>query len=175
MAQRKRQKKEKVYTGMALQTGWQKITADRGRVWWFYTTEKFAKRWSLDGQGVPICWDDEEYTVQEVRQGTGDDVCTAILNNDHEEKLMLLISTDMPAVLIQGKDCHEVSWADYTKEGLYAVKKAFPHTRLEAVIINPKIATLQSFGVVKHIIQGIVEETDFFKEGKSNESASEEA
>ena len=122
-----------------------------------------------------LCWDDEQFTVQEIKEGTAEDTCVAVLNNDHEERLMLLVNAEMPALLVQGKDCHEVSWADYTKEGLYAVKKTFPHTRLEAVIINPKIMTLKSFGVVKHIIKGIVEETDFFKEGERNESASEEA
>jgi hypothetical protein len=171
VTRKKRAKKERVFTGIALQKGWGKVTGDRAKVWWFCTTERFAKRYSLDGQGVPVAWDDEQFSVEEIKEGTGDDVCVAILNNDHEERLMLLVNTDMPAVLLQGRHCHSVTWDDYATEGLYAIKKTFPHTKLETVIINPKIRTLEAFGVVKPIIEGVVEETDFFDGGATDEPA----
>ena len=169
VTRKKRAKKERMFTGMALQKGWGKVTGDRAKVWWFCTTEKFAKRYSLDGQGVPVAWDDEQFSVEEIKEGTGDDVCVAILNNDHEERLMLLVLADMPAILIQGRNCHPVTWEDYSMEGLYAIKKILPNTKLEAVIINPKIQTLEAFGVVRPIIEGIVEGTDFFNEGATDE------
>ena len=84
---------------------------------------------------------------------------------------MLLVLSDMPAVLVQGRNCHPVTWEDYSMEGLYAIKKILPNTRLEAVIINPKIQTLEAFGVVRPIIEGIVEGTDFFNEGATDEPA----
>jgi hypothetical protein len=165
MAGKKKPKGEIVFTGMALQKGWEKVN----------TAERFSKRWSLDGQGVPITWDETEYRPEEIREGTGNDVCAAILNNDHQEKLLLVVQSDMPTLLILGKRSRTINWEDYAKEGLYTVKKLLPRSRLEAVVINPTVKTLERFGVVKPIIEGVVEETVFFKGGDSGESSSEAA
>jgi len=173
MARKKEPKGEIVFTGMALQKGWERVNAER--VWWFYTAERFSKRWSLDGQGVPITWDETEYGPEEIREGTGNDVCVAILNNDHEEKLLLVVQSDMPTLLILGKRSRSVSWEDYAKEGLHTVKKLLPRSRLEAVVINPNLKTLERFGVVKPIIEGVVEETVFFKKGGDSSEPSSEA
>ena len=137
MARKKEPKGEIVFTGMALQKGWERVNAERA--WWFYTAERFSKRWSLDGQGVPITWDETEYGPEEIREGTGNDVCVAILNNDHEEKLILVVQSDMPTLLILGKRSRTISWEDYAKEGLNTVKKLLPRSRLEAVVINLRI------------------------------------
>ena len=174
MPRKKKPKQETLFTGIALQKGWERVNAERA--WWFYTAERFSKRWSLDGQGVPITWDETEYGAEQIREGTGTDVCTAILNDDHEEKLLLVVQSDTPTLLILGKRSRTINWEAYAKEGLYTVKKLLPRSRLEAVVINPNVKTLERFGVIKPIIEGVVEETVFFKEGgDSGESSSEAA
>jgi hypothetical protein len=175
MPRKKRPKQESLFTGMALQKGWERVNAERA--WWFYTAERFSKRWSLDGQGVPITWDETEYGAEQIREGTGNDVCAAILNNDHEEKLLLVVQAEMPTLLILGKRSRTIGWEAYAKEGLYTVKKLLPRSRLEAVVINPNLKTLERLGVIKPIFVGVVEETVFFKGGDSggSESSSEAA
>ena len=51
--------------------------------------------------------------------------------------------------------------------------QALAATRLDAVIINPRIKTLEEFGVLKSIIKRVVEARDLLK-GAKNESSQQE-
>ena len=151
---------EMVYQGQELSNGWTGIGSYRK--WWFDTSEQYSKIYSLDKKGIPIVWDDETYNVDEIKQCTKDDVCTIILS-DKKKKTLVLIHKDMDHVLIQGAMDKKISWQDYTQFGLWAVKKHCTGFDLEAVIFNPKIKTLEKFGIIKGIIKKIIETRDLTK------------
>lgn len=151
---------EMIYQSEALTNGWVGIGSDKA--WWFDTSEQYRKVYTLDKQGIPIVFDEEAYSVEEVRQCTGDDTCTIILA-DKKKKILVLIHKDLDNVLIQGAVNKEVSWEDYTKFGLWAVKKHCTAFKLEAVVFNPNIKTLEKFKVVKAIIKKVIETRDLTK------------
>lgn len=157
---------EKIYWSDALMNGWTAIGP--GRTWWFDTSEVYPAQYSLDRQGVPICWDDDVFKVEETRECTGDDTCTIILAADKDKKAVVMIHKDQPNVLIKGSVVREVTWADYNREGLWAVKKHCSGYKLEAVIINPKMKTLQKYKILKSLVQEIVRDTG---KGDVNEPA----
>ena len=163
-------KVERIYQSEALINGWEGIGSHR--TWWFETEEEYLKRYTLDRQGIPIVWDDEVFDVEETRECTGDDTCTIILASE-KKKALVLINKDLDHVLIQGSVKKEIDWEDYNREGLWAVKKHCTGYALEAVIINPKIKTLEKFKVVKSIIKKVIEARDFIQ-GGDHESAGEE-
>ena len=159
---------EMIYQSEALTNGWVGIGSDKS--WWFDTSEQYRKVYTLDKQGIPIVWDDQAFTTEEVRECTKDDTCTMILA-DKKKKVLVLIHKDLDNVLIQGAVNKEVSWEDYTKLGLWAVKKNCPTFKLEAVIFNPNIKTLEKHKVVKAIIKKVIETRDLTK-GKDHGPAS---
>jgi len=151
---------EMVYQSEALTNGYAGI--DSHRNWWLDTSEQYSKIYSLDKKGIPIVWDDETYSVDEIRQCTKNDTCTIILF-DKNKKVLVLVHKDLDNVLIQGAVNQEVSWDDYAKFGLWAVKKNCPTFKLEAVVFNPNIKTLEKFKVVKAIIKKVIETRDLTK------------
>jgi hypothetical protein len=161
------QKMEKVYQSEALINGWESISSHRA--FWFDTTEEFAKSYTLDKKGIPIVWDEETFEVEETRQATVDDTCTIILTNK-KKKVLVLIHRDLDNVVIQGGVVKEVDWGNYNSEGLWAIKKHCTGYTMEAVILNPKIKTLEKFKVVKAIIKKVIE-TRNLMEGKDHEPA----
>jgi len=81
--------KERIYKSAALTEGWDNIGTERHKTWWFTTTESYAKRYSLDKNGVPIYYDEESFTVPEVRECTGDDTCTIVLSLNKKKLLVM--------------------------------------------------------------------------------------
>ena len=122
--------------------------------WWFDTVdeEDYDKADTLDGMGVPIVWDDEDWSVEDIKEGTGDDLCALVLRKDREQ-VLILINRELPHILSQESPIREIEWEDYTREGLWAVKKLYPDFKLEAVVINPRIKTLDKIGVLQSIIR----------------------
>ena len=165
-------KAERIYQSEALSEGWEKIGNDRP--YWFDTSVTYQKRYSLDGRGIPIVWDDEdiEFPVEDTRQCTGDDTCTIILAQN-KKRALVMVNRQLDAVRVLGGVEKEVTWEDYTKKGLWAVKQHIAGYALEAVIINPKIKTLERFKVVKSIIKKVIETRSFIQGGK-HEPANEE-
>ena len=165
-------KTERIYQSEALSEGWEKIGNDRP--YWFDTSVTYQKRYSLDGRGIPIVWDDEdiEFPVEDTRQCTGDDTCTIILAQN-KKRALVMVNRQLDAVRVLGGVEKEVTWEDYTKKGLWAVKQHIAGYALEAVIINPKIKTLERFKVVKSIIKKVIETRSFIQGGK-HEPANEE-
>jgi hypothetical protein len=160
---------EIIYQSEALNNGWLGIGSDR--TWWFDTSEEYQKRYTLDKKGIPIGWDDGVYPVEETRQCTGDNTCTIILANK-QKKALVLVHKDLDHVLILGSINKKVEWEDYNSQGLWAIKKHLTEYSLDAVIINPKIKTLEKFKVVKAIIKKVIETRNL--EGKDHEPAQEE-
>jgi hypothetical protein len=158
---------EMIYQSQELANGWAGIGSHK--TWWFDTAEQYSKIYTLDRQGIPIVWDDEVFGVEETRQSTKDDTCTIILK-DKKKKVLILIHKDLDHVLIQGAVDKKVSWEDYNTLGLWAIKKHCTGFELEAVIFNPKIKTLEKFGIIKSIIKKIIETRDLIK-GKDHEPA----
>jgi hypothetical protein len=156
---------EMIYQSEALTNGWIGIGSHKN--WWFDTSEQYSKIYTLDRQGIPIVWDDETFSVEEIRQCTKDDICTIILS-DKKKKALVLIHKDLDNVQILGGVEKEIFWEDYKRQGLYAIKKNCDKYNLEAVIFNPKIKTLEKFKVVKAIIKKVIETRDLIK-GKDHE------
>jgi hypothetical protein len=119
-------------------------------------------------------WDDEgaEFTVEETRQCTGEDTCTVILSHN-KKRALVMVSGKLEHVKVLGGVQKDVSWEDYTREGLWTVKKHMPDYALQAVIINPNIKTLEKFKVVKAIIKKVVDARDYIQ-GGNHEPDSEE-
>lgn len=157
---------EKIYQSESLINGWSAIGPSR--TWWFDTSEVYPKQYTLDYQGVPICWDDDVFQVEETRVCTGDDTCTIMLADKENKKVMVMIHKDQPNVLIKGAVVKEVTWADYNREGLWAIKKHCPGYRLDAVIINPKMKTLQKYNILKNLVKEVVKDKG---KGEVNEPA----
>ena len=156
---------EMIYQSEALSNGWAGIGSQR--IWWFDTAEQYSKIYTLDRQGIPIVWDDETFSVEEIRQCIKDDTCTIILS-DNKKKALVLIHKDLDNVQILGGVEKDIFWEDYNRQGLYAIKKHCTGYELEAVIFNPKIKTLEKFKVVKAIIKQVIETRDLIK-GKDHE------
>lgn len=163
-------KKEKVFNSQVVIDGWDGI--DQYRTWWFDTSVTYPKRYSLDNEGIPICWDVETFPVEETRKCTGDDTCTIVLSNKNK-KVLIVIHKDLDHVMIQGSVTKEITWEDYNREGLWAVKKHLPGYALEAVIINPKVKTLEKHKVVKAVIKKVIEAANIMK-GKDSGPAKKE-
>jgi len=158
---------EMIYQSEALTNGWAGIGSDK--TWWFDTAEQYSKIYTLDRAGIPIVWDDQTFSVEEIQQCTKDDTCTIILS-DKKKKILVLIHKDLDHVPMLGAVNKEVSWEDYQKLGLYAVKKHCPTFKLEAIIFNPNIKTLEKFKVVKAIIKKVIETRNIIR-GKDHEPA----
>jgi len=154
------QQMEMIYQSEALKNGWAGIGSNR--TWWFDTTEEYGKPYTLDRQGIPIGWDDAVYPVEETRRCTGDNTCTIILTNK-KQKALVLIHKDLDHVLILGNVDKKVTWEDYNRLGLWAVKKHLTEYDLDAIIINPKIKTLEKFKVLKSVIKKVIATRNLMK------------
>lgn len=161
---------ERIYKSEALIKGWDAI--DSHRTWWFDTSEVYPKQYTLDKNGIPICWDDNVFQVEETKECTGDDTCTVILA-DKDKKILVMINKDQGHVLIKGAVSKEVEWEEYNREGLWAIKKYCPGYKLEAVILNPKIKTIQKHKILKSLVKEVVK-TKGHKKGKANEPAAKQ-
>ena len=151
---------EKVYQSPALTAGWENLTD--GDFYIFDTVNDYAKKYHLDKKNAPIGWDEEAYTVDEAKECFEDDACTAILTNK-KEKVLVIVKADLPWVLAEGKAQVRISWETYAKDGVMAIKKLFKGYALEAVVINPKVKTLEGLGVLKEIIQRVMAGKDLTK------------
>jgi hypothetical protein len=163
---------ERIYQSKALTEGWGKI--EIARPWWFDTSTTYPIVYTLDSKGTPIVWDDEgaEFTVEETRQCTGDNTCTIILAQN-KKRALVMVNSKLENVKVLGSVEKDISWEDYTRVGLLAVKKHISGFALEAVIINPNIKTLEKFKVVKAIIKKVVEARDYIQ-GGNDEPANQE-
>jgi hypothetical protein len=161
--------REKVYQGPALTQGWDSLKD--GDLYWFDTVNDYAKKHHLDKKTAPIGWDEEAYTVDDAKDCCGDDGCTAILANK-KEKVLVIVKADLPYVLIEGKTGIRIGWEAYAKDGVMAIKRLLKGYSLEAVVINPKVKTLEALGVLKAIIQRIMAGKDLMK-GATDEPAKE--
>jgi hypothetical protein len=153
---------EKVYQSPALTEGWENL--EDGDYYLFDTVNDYAKKYHLDKKNAPIGWDEDAYTVDEAKECFEDDACTAILTNK-KEKLLVIFKADLPWVLAEGKAQTRIGWEAYAKDGVMAIKKVFKGYALEAVIINPKVKTLENLGVLKAIIQRVMAGKDLMKGG----------
>ncbi len=77
--------------------------------------------------------------------------------------LRVVLTKTLPFLLIQGKDQKKIPLEQHGKEGIYGIKKLYPGYRLEAVVVNPKIKTLEKLGVLKSIVKQAVSAKDFLK------------
>ena len=153
---------EQVYQSPALTEGWENL--QDGDFYIFDTVNDYAKKYHLDKKNAPIGWDEEAYTVDEAKECFEDDACTAILTNK-KEKVLVIVKADLPWVVAEGKAQVRISWETYAKDGVMAIKKLFKGYALEAVVINPKVKTLEDLGVLKAIIQRVMAGKDLMKGG----------
>jgi hypothetical protein len=151
---------EKIYQSEALTQGWDNLK-DEG-LWMFDTINDYAKKYHIDKKNTPIGWDEPPYTADDVKECIEDDACTAILANK-KEKVLVIVKADLPYILAEGKDQVRVEWETYAKDGLMAIKKLFKGYALEAVVINPKVKTLEDLGVLKAIIHRVMAGKDLTK------------
>ena len=79
------------------------------------------------------------------------------------DKLLVVLTKTLPYLLIQGKDQKKIPLEDHGKEGVYGIKKLYPGYRLEAVVVNPGVKTLEKLGVLKSIIKQAVSAKDLLK------------
>jgi hypothetical protein len=152
---------EKVYQSPALTKGWENLLKD-GELYMFDTVNDYAKKYHLDKKTAPIGWDEPPYTVDDIKECCGDDACTAILATK-KDKVLVIVKADLPYVLVEGKKETRIEWESYAKDGLMAIKRLFEDYALEAVIINPKVKTLEGLGVLKATIQRIMAGKDLMK------------
>jgi len=162
--------KERIFQSDALVTGWRGIGPDR--TWWFDTSANYGKRYTLDERGVPIYWDEDAFPVEETRECTGEDTCTVILSKGRK-RVMVVINKALDHVIVQGSVEEKISWKEYNREGLWAVKKHCTDYAMVAVVINPFVKTLEKFKVLKSTIKKVVAARDLMK-GADNESAEKE-
>jgi hypothetical protein len=151
---------EKVYQSPALTQGWENLKD--GDFYIFDTVNDYSKKYHLDKKNAPIGWDEEAYTVDEAKECFEDDACTAILTNK-KEKVLVIVKADLPWVVAEGKGQTRIGWESYAKDGVMAIKKLFKGYALEAVVINPKVKTLEGLGVLKAIIQRVMAGKDLMK------------
>lgn len=150
-------KTEKMFTGEELAKGWESV--GEYRPWWFDTSARYPKVYTMDGKGAPIVWDDEgvEYQVVVTRECTGDDTCAIVLSNK-KKRVLIMVHRDLPHVMMHGSVEKKIEWQEYNDKGLWAAKKHCPDYRIEAAVINPKVKTLEKLGVVKTIIKKVMED-----------------
>jgi hypothetical protein len=151
---------EKIYQSEALTQGWDNLK-DEG-LWMFDTINDYAKKYHLDKKNTPIGWDEPPYTADDVKECIEDDACTAILANK-KEKVLVIVKADLPYIVAEGKAPVRVGWETYAKDGLMAIKKLFKGYALEAVVINPKVKTLENLGVLQAIIHRVMAGKDLTK------------
>ena len=151
---------EKVYQSPALTLGWENLKD--GDYYLFDTVNDYSKKYHLDKKNTPIGWDEDPYTVDEAKECFEDDACTAILGNK-KEKVLVIVKADLPYILAEGKAQVRVGWEAYAKDGVMAIKRLFKGYVLEAVVINPKVKTLEGLGVIKPIIQRVMAGKDLVK------------
>ena len=128
---------ERIYQSKGLTEGWTGVGS--AKTWWFDTSEVYQKRYSLDLRGVPIYWDEESFSVAEIRECTGEDICALILSQN-KKRALVMVHGKLEHVKVLGGVQKDVSWEDYSRQGLWAVKKHVPGYSLEAVVINPNKA-----------------------------------
>jgi hypothetical protein len=151
---------EKVYQSPALNQGWENLKD--GDLYWFDSVNDYAKKYHLDKKTTPIGSDEEALTVEEAKDCCGDAACTAILATK-KEKVLVIVKADLPYVLAEGKAQVSIGWEAYAKDGVLAIKRLFKGYALEAVIINPKVKTLEGLGVLKATLQRIMAGKDLIK------------
>jgi len=151
---------EKVYQSPALTLGWENLKD--GDFYIFDTVNDYSKKYHLDKKNAPIGFDEDPYTVDEAKECFEDDACTAILTNK-KEKVLVIVKADLPCVLAEGKAQVRISWEVYATDGVMAIKRLFKGYVLEAVVINPKVKTLEGLGVLKPIIHRVMAGKDLTK------------
>ena len=151
---------EKVYQSPALTQGWENL--EDGDFYLFDTINDYSKKYHLDKKNTPIGWDEEAYTVDEAKECFEDDACTAILTNK-KEKVLVIVKADLPYILAEGKAQVRIGWESYANDGVMAIKRLFKGYALEAVVINPKVKTLEGLGVLKAIIHRVMAGKDLTK------------
>jgi hypothetical protein len=157
--------KEIIFQRPALTQGWENLKP--GELYFFDTVNKYAKKYHLDlSKDGPIGRDEPSivYEVEDILGCIGDDTIATILTRG-PDKLLVLLTKELPYLLIQGKDQKRISLEDHGKEGIYGIKKLYPDYQLEAVVINPRMKTLEKLGVLKSIIKQAVKAKDFLKGG----------
>lgn len=132
---------EKVYQSPALTQGWEKL--QDGEFYLFDTVNDYAKKYHLDKKNAPIGWDEDPCMVAEAQDCLGDDACTAVLANK-KEKVLVIVKADLPWVVGEGKGQTRIGWESYAQDGVMAIKRLFKGYALEAVVINPKVKTLEN-------------------------------
>ena len=156
--------KEMIFQRPVLTKAWDAI--EEKDPCFFDTVNNYPKSGHIDGmKDGPIGWDDAPCTVEDVWDCIGDDTCTAILVKN-KDKLLVVVQKALPAILVQGKTKKKISWEDYAKYGVWAIKRHYLDYRLDAVVINPKIKTLEGLGVLKSIISQVLAEKDLVEGGK---------
>jgi len=160
--------KERIYESKALTEGWTKIGDDKVKTWWFDTEGGYPKRQTLDQKGAPIVWDDETFTVEIIKECIEEHTCTAILSKN-KKRVLVVICKALDHVIVQGSVQKKISWEDYTRDGLWAVKKHCKDYTLVAVVLNPMIKTLEKYKVLKTTIKKVIAARDFLKRGHSVE------
>jgi hypothetical protein len=152
--------REKVYQSPALTEGWDNL--QDGDFYLFDPVNDYAKKYHLDKKNAPIGYDEDPYTVDEAKECFEDDACTAILTNK-KDKVLVIVKADLPYILAEGKAQVRVGWEAYARDGVMAIKRLFKGYALEAVVINPKVKTLENFGVLKAIIHRVMAGKDLMK------------
>lgn len=145
--------KEKFYDGKDLKKAWDKV--DDAQRWWFDLMDAYSPEQTLDGSGIPIITDEGEFSADDIRESTGDNICVVVLGRG-PEKVMALINRDLPCLFIVEAASKTITWADYAKEGLRVFQKGYPNHILEGVVVNPKISTLEQLGILSPIIGPVV-------------------
>jgi hypothetical protein len=154
---------EKVYQSPALTQGWENLeNLEKGELYLFDTVNDYAKKYHLDKKTAPIGWDEEAYTVEEAKECVGDDACTMVLANK-KEKVLVIVKADLPWVVGEGQGQTRIGWESYAQGGVLAIKRLFKGYALEAVVINPKVKTLENLGVLSAIIQRVMAGKDWLK------------
>ena len=136
--------KETIFNRPVLTKAWDEINLKEPC--FFDTVNTYAKKDHIDGmKDGPIGWEDEAMTIEDCWDCIEDDVCTVILSQGKDKALVVLERT-LPKILIHGKTRIEIDWAEYAQEGCWSIREKLEGYRLEAIVINPKVKTLESFG-----------------------------
>ena len=160
--------KETIFNRPALTKAWDEINLKEPC--FFDTTNNYAKKDHIDQtKDGPIGWEDDTMTIENCWDCIEDDVCTAILTKGKDKALVVLERT-LPKILIHGKERIEVDWAEYAQEGCWAIREKLEGYRLEAIVINPKVKTLETFGIVKSIIKQALAKKDLVNGTEASET-----
>jgi hypothetical protein len=159
--------KEMIFQRPALTQAWANLK--EGDLYVFDVVSDYPKKYHLDkSKDGPIGQDDPPvvYEVEDILYCIGNDTVTAILGKG-KDKVLVVLSKDLPYLLIQGKDQIKVPLEKHGKEGVYGIKKLFPDYQLEAVVVNPKIKTLEELGVLKSMVKQALADKDLVEGGKN--------